>query len=248
MFLPEDRRPGAAELFEHPWLKENQSKAPLKLNFGKLANFSKFSKVGGVRFRWRRWQSVLLRLSCLRNRFRSYQRCFASWIWTTMDFCQWTRSRGPLSSKNRSRPWQISPNSSPSLILIKMGKSTTPSSCLAASKTRWFLKKRTWKRLSSCLTATKTAKSKRENSHSSSSVTPYLSREWQRFQSQGCWRNYGSLWQKWGRVHRLPGICGQPDQEMRQLMIYWLENQEVRVWGVLCKWRLLCEEKIGGRK
>lgn len=45
IFTVEEKRPSASELFDHPWIKEEQSKTNLKLNFGKLANFSKFSKV-----------------------------------------------------------------------------------------------------------------------------------------------------------------------------------------------------------
>jgi len=33
------------QIFEHPWMTAKASNTPLKLNFSKMANFSKFSKL-----------------------------------------------------------------------------------------------------------------------------------------------------------------------------------------------------------
>ena len=33
------------QLFEHPWMTEQLNKDPLKVNFAKMCNFTKFSKV-----------------------------------------------------------------------------------------------------------------------------------------------------------------------------------------------------------
>jgi hypothetical protein len=41
----ESERPSAAEVFDHPWLKNKQNSTLMKLNFSKLASFSKFSKM-----------------------------------------------------------------------------------------------------------------------------------------------------------------------------------------------------------
>jgi hypothetical protein len=41
----EGLRPKAADIFNHPWLISKQNAPLIKLNFSKLANFSKFSKV-----------------------------------------------------------------------------------------------------------------------------------------------------------------------------------------------------------
>lgn len=41
----EGKRMSAEEIFHHPWMLKEGSKAPLKLNFGKMVNFSKYSKV-----------------------------------------------------------------------------------------------------------------------------------------------------------------------------------------------------------
>ena len=41
----EGKRISAEEIFNHSWMLKEGSKAPLKVNFNKMVNFSKFSKV-----------------------------------------------------------------------------------------------------------------------------------------------------------------------------------------------------------
>lgn len=45
LLAKEADRPNAAEAFEHAWLKKKQNAPFIKLNFNKLASFSKFSKM-----------------------------------------------------------------------------------------------------------------------------------------------------------------------------------------------------------
>ena len=45
LLAKEAERPNASEVFEHSWLKKKQNAPFMKLNFNKLASFSKFSKM-----------------------------------------------------------------------------------------------------------------------------------------------------------------------------------------------------------
>ena len=45
MISPLNERISIEQIFEHPWMKADLSKSNLKLNFGKIINFSKYSKV-----------------------------------------------------------------------------------------------------------------------------------------------------------------------------------------------------------
>ena len=45
MMQPKDKRITIEQIYEHPWMKAPLTKNALKLNFGKIINFSKFSKV-----------------------------------------------------------------------------------------------------------------------------------------------------------------------------------------------------------
>ena len=54
LLVPDIKRLSIKDIFEHPWMKGDQQKSALKLNFGKLANFSKFSKVFQIKQRWKR--------------------------------------------------------------------------------------------------------------------------------------------------------------------------------------------------
>ncbi len=42
---PQNKRISAGDIFNDPWILKETSKGPLKLNFSKLCNFSKYSKV-----------------------------------------------------------------------------------------------------------------------------------------------------------------------------------------------------------
>jgi len=45
LFSKEAIRPTSNSLFSHPWLQKREPGLTIKLNFSKLASFSKFSKV-----------------------------------------------------------------------------------------------------------------------------------------------------------------------------------------------------------
>lgn len=46
MLVPAKERISIKEIFDHPWMKQEQiNKSLLKLNFGKIINFSKYSKL-----------------------------------------------------------------------------------------------------------------------------------------------------------------------------------------------------------
>lgn len=45
ILLPEAKRYGSNDIFNHPWMLKEGNKVPLKINFNKLVAFSKFSKV-----------------------------------------------------------------------------------------------------------------------------------------------------------------------------------------------------------
>ncbi len=45
ILVEDDKRLTIKQIFDHPWMSSKASNAPLKLNFGKMSNFSKFSKL-----------------------------------------------------------------------------------------------------------------------------------------------------------------------------------------------------------
>lgn len=45
ILLPMDQRLSIEDIFKHPWMNKDLPAKPLKLSFGKLMNFSKFSKI-----------------------------------------------------------------------------------------------------------------------------------------------------------------------------------------------------------
>lgn len=45
LLVPENMRPSIEEIFEHPWLKTELPNTPLNLNFKKMIEFTKYSKV-----------------------------------------------------------------------------------------------------------------------------------------------------------------------------------------------------------
>lgn len=45
ILVPEDNRITIDGIFAHPWMKEDIERKPLKLNFRKMVNYTKYSKV-----------------------------------------------------------------------------------------------------------------------------------------------------------------------------------------------------------
>lgn len=45
MLKPQDERISIKEIFDHPWMNTELKKAKLKLNYGKIINFAKYSKL-----------------------------------------------------------------------------------------------------------------------------------------------------------------------------------------------------------
>jgi hypothetical protein len=45
MLQPEKKRITMEEIFSHPWMMTNLGKTNLRLSFGKMMNFAKYSKV-----------------------------------------------------------------------------------------------------------------------------------------------------------------------------------------------------------
>ena len=45
ILMDDEKRLTIKQIFEHPWMVSKANSTPLKLNFGKMSNFSKFSKL-----------------------------------------------------------------------------------------------------------------------------------------------------------------------------------------------------------
>lgn len=122
-------------------------------------------------------------------------------------------------SRRKKLPWSSCPNCSSSSTLIVMGRSTTLSSSLAAWRTQWFSKSKTWRLPSACWTKMTMAGSKRSSCCSSSNVRLLICREQPSHRQRCYWGDDQYLRQEWRRVHRLQGVCGKYIQTVKQWSI-----------------------------